>query len=83
MSIASLVLGVLSILTCWFPLLSSLFGIAAIWASSTAEDRGTDRDLAVAGRISGVVGICMGALVAIATSIYIWSNPDSLLIRTP
>lgn len=59
-SVASLILGILSILTCWLPYVGLLMGIAGIILGVLGLKRENARGLAIAGLVCSIVGTLLG-----------------------
>jgi hypothetical protein len=69
MGLAALILGIVAILTCWF-VLGGLFGLLAIvlgvlGASRARRGRATNRGVAVAGIVTGAIGLVVAIVILV------------------
>ncbi len=64
--VKALIFGIISLVLFRLPLIPVGLGIAAIvFASKAKREYGANRNFAVAGQVTGIIGICLGALFAI------------------
>jgi hypothetical protein len=60
MSIAGMVLGILSILTCWLPYVGLALGTVGLVLSALAFKKEDAKGMAIAGLVTSIVGIALG-----------------------
>lgn len=73
MGIAGFVLGLLSLVCCWVPVLGFLLGIIGIVFSAIGIVKKKNRGLSIAGLVTGIIGTIVGLCVVIA----LWLTPAS------
>ena len=73
MGIAGFVLGLLSLVCCWVPVLGFLLGIIGIVFSAIGIVKKKNKGLSIAGLVTGIIGTVVGLCVVIA----LWLTPAS------
>ena len=73
MGIAGFVLGLLSLVCCWVPVLGFLLGIIGIVFSAIGIVKKKNKGLSIAGLVTGIIGTVVGLCVVIA----LWLTPTS------
>jgi hypothetical protein len=59
-SIAGMVLGILSVLTCWLPYVGLILGIIGLILSALGLKNEDARGMAIAGLVTSIIGIILG-----------------------
>ncbi|MCR5768320.1 MAG: DUF4190 domain-containing protein [Lachnospiraceae bacterium] len=65
MGIAGLVLGILSLVLCWVPVLDIIFAIAGIILSAIGIARNSKKGCGIGGLITSIIGFVLGVIITL------------------